>query len=186
MNIQITKKDVNDARRVYWWLLLAPLVAVPCWGFNLTSASGELPAVIWASVLPLIFYLPVFIWAFAPNPYLKAHARQGVILLALRFFCGVLVGAGAWYLMMGNLFLWFVGSMIGLTDASAGRTWLGNIRAEIIPYAAPQTSRAPQTLEVAGSQEQTQYYLKLFRTGDVAARAEAVRKLETLAQVETF
>ena len=182
MNIQITKKDLKDARLVYWWLLVVPMLAVPCWSFNSHPDSPSFFTVIWAAAFPLIFYAPVFIWAFAPNPYLRAHARQGAVLLALRFLCGVLVGTGAWYMLVGNLILWLVGSLIGLAQAGNGRAWIGNINATVVNYPPVK----PQGASRSAPSQESQYYLNVFRTGDIAAREAAARRLEALGQVETF
>jgi hypothetical protein len=181
MNIKITKKDVKDARLLYQWLFFAPLVAVPCWAFNGSNlGTRHFPDALWSAALPLIFYAPVFIWAFAPNPYARAHARQGVILLALRFSCAVLVGTGSSYMLAGNLVLWLVGSLVGLSQAANGRAWIGNIHAEVLKDVTPAAASKPIPAQ------DSEYYLKIFRTGDPDAREAAVRKLEALGQVETF
>ncbi|MGC1377986.1 MAG: hypothetical protein WA821_17265 [Anaerolineales bacterium] len=182
MKTQITKKNVKDARLVYLWLLFAPIIAVPCWALSGLSNSSNLVITIVAATLPLIFYAPVFVWAFNPSPYTRAHARQGIVLLALRFGCAVLVGMGAWYMLVGNAFLWLVGGLLGLIQAGRGQTWIGDIDAEIITRALV---KAQATNKPAPSPE-IQYYLNVFRTGDAAAREAAIRRLEAIGQVETF
>jgi len=177
METQITKKDIQNARLVYLWLLFTPILAVPCWAFSGLANSGDGFVNILGAALPLIFYAPVFIWAFAPNPYLKAHARQGVVLLFLRFCCGMLVGANIQYALVGNLILWLIGSLVGLAQAANGRAWIGNIHAEIINHAVPSRPAPVQD---------AQYYLSIFRTGDPGERVAALRQLEALGQVETF
>ncbi len=177
MDAQITQKDVQGARRVYLWLLFAPIIAVPCWTFSGLANSGDGFVNILGAALPLIFYAPVFIWAFAPNPYIKAHARQGVVLLALRFACAVLVDTGASCLLAGNLVLWLIGSLVGLIQAGNGRAWIGNIHAEVVNHAAASKPAPAQD---------AQYYLNIFRSGDPGEREIAVRKLEALGQVEIF
>jgi hypothetical protein len=182
MDITITKKDVKDAHLVYQWLFFAPILAVPCWAFSGLSNSRNLLVTIFAAMLPLIFYAPVFIWAFAPNPYVRAHARQGVVLLALRFCCAVLVGTGSSYMLAGNLVLWLVGSLVGLVQAGNGLTWIGDIRAEVVDNLPIKTRAA----DGAAPSQEVQVSLNIFRAGTPAAREAAVRRLEALGQVEIF
>ena len=179
MNAHITPKEIAAARRVYWWLLLAPILAVPCWGFNFNwFPRHDLANSAWAAGLPLVFYFPVFLWALTGRPFVKAHARQALGLLALRFFFAVLASAGnAWDLLWFNALLWLVGSLVGLAQAGHGRAWLGHIQAGIV--------KQPQPVEKTGAGS-TAYQLNLFRSGDPAAREEALRRLQELGQVETF
>jgi hypothetical protein len=184
VNIQITRKDIDSARRVYWWLWVAPVLAVPCWLFNSSYSSNNLAASIFGTGLPLIFYIPVFLWAVSPNPYLKAHARQGVVLVALRFFFAVLADSNsAWGFLMCNAFLWLFGSLVGMVDAGNGRVWIGNIHAEIVN--TPVKAQTPTT-EKAQSTQSIEYNLRVFRTGEPSVREAAARRLEALGQVETF
>ena len=90
METEITKKDIAAARRVYWWLLLGPVLALPCWGINysLFSQHDFISSVV-AAGLPLFVYLPVFFWTFSTRPFVRAHARQGMVLLGLRFLFAV-------------------------------------------------------------------------------------------------
>jgi hypothetical protein len=184
VNIQITKKDVGSAQRVYWWLWGAPILAVPCWLFNSTSLPNTLPASIFGAGFPLVFYIPVFVWAISPNPYLKAHARQGLALIALRFFFAVLAGSGGeWAFLMCNASLWLFGSLVGMVQAGSGRAWIGNIRAEIVQ--TPPRARTPVMLKPQNA-ESIEANLKIFRSGNSYAREVAAGRLEALGQVETF
>jgi hypothetical protein len=189
--MQITKKNVAKAKRVYWWLLLAPLIAFPCW--LLTGAAGSGPGDLWLAIfsagVPLIFYIPIFFWAFSNDAYLRAHARQGALLLMLRFTFAVLIGFSAmWGFLLCNGLLWFIGNIAGLVQASHGRCWIGNIRAEIVKDSVmrPQEDKKGTPTTTPSETESVESYLKAFRTGDASARETAVRKLEALGQVETF
>lgn len=192
MTMQITKKDVGAARNTYWWLLLAPVMGVPCWLiFSITTnsfASGYSSAggAFLSASVPLVFYLPVFVRVFSENLFVRAHARQAAILLGLRFVSAFLFGIAisgssndmTFLIGLCNLFLWFVGSIAGLVQAGHGNAWLGSIHAEIIA-AAPQQPAQPQNPAIES-------YLKAFRSGDEDARKAAAFALENLGQVETF
>ncbi len=184
MNIQITKEDIASARRVYWWLWVAPVLAVPCWLFNSSYSSNNPVAAIFGAGLPLIFYIPVFLWAVSPNPYLKAHARQGLVLVALRFFFAVLAdSSSAWGFLLCNAFLWLFGSLVGMVDAGNGHTWIGNIQAEVVK--TPPRVKIPVMLKPQNT-ESIEANLKAFRSGDSSAREAAAHRLQALGQVETF
>src|SRR5689334_18778276 len=128
MKLQITKHDVTLASRVYWFLFWAPVLALPCWGWTYASnfphtALNSLSA----AAIPLVFYIPVLVWSTSANPYLKAHARQALLLVALRFLCAWLATSVSPAFLLFNVILWLVGSLLGLAQAGSGLVWLGNI-----------------------------------------------------------
>ena len=182
MDAEITKKDIVEAQRVYWWLLLGPALALPCWGinYNLFSQHDFISSVV-AAGLPLFVYLPVFFWTFSTRPFVRAHARQGMLLLGLRFLFMVWATYGNdWGVLWCNALLWFFGGGVGVIQAGSGSAWTGNFQARIV--AEPQARPAVHPGEALSAE----HYLKIFRLGDAAAREDAARRLKALGQVETF
>lgn len=196
--MQITPKDIAAARRVYWWLFLAPIAAVPVWlcSFGFTSLSSDsssnaLGGALLSATISMVCYLPVFIWAFSANPFLKAHARQGSVLLVLRFISAFLFGysqASAVIWLLVNAVLWLFGSLIGLSQAKRGTTWLGGLQAEILPDAPPPALvQKPQSPAAHQSHAQAvAFCLEVFHSGDASERRIAAARLESLGEVETF
>lgn len=197
--LHITPKDVSSARRVYWWLFLAPVASVPVWlcsaifSSNSSGATDAFGMALISTGFSLIFYLPIFFWTFSNNPFLQAHARQAVILLILRFtsalfftyflFLNLFGGTQDWIFILPviNVVLWFFGFLIGWNQAGNGSTWLGNLDAEIAPTAPPPLPATAQSY-----QEAIDAYLHTFRTGTPAERQAVVFRLAAIGQVEIF
>jgi hypothetical protein len=176
MNMQITKKDVASARRIYWLLLFAPV-------FTIIPCIGQLGFGIYLIVL--------LFWAFSKKPFLKVHARQGLSLCLLEL---ILVSVGSFSSSdLGIIFsvmafgLWVFGNIGGIIQAGHGRSWIGNIRAEIVKDSTPQVTKGQvPTAEKSRNEKAVESYLDVFRTGAPSIREAAVRRLEALGQVEIF
>ena len=176
MDVIITLEEYKTARQVYWWLLLAPVVAVPCWASQAVSIGGNFNfiASIWAAAIPLVFYLPIFTWMTSNRPFLRAHATQGAILLGLRCLSAILVTLdfetfGS--LLIANFLLWLGGGVVGLDMVKHKYAWMDNIHATVESATPTKTAAA---------------WLQQFRTGTPSQRAEALADLEKMGEVEVF
>jgi hypothetical protein len=174
--MQITKKDVASARRIYWLLLFAPV-------FTIIPCIGQLGFGIYLIVL--------LFWAFSKKPFLKAHARQGIslcllelILVSVGFFSSSDLGIIFSVMAFG---LWIFGNIGGIIQAGHGRSWIGNIHAEIEKdLTPPVVDEQVSTTEKSRDEKAVEFYLNVFRTGGPSTREVAARRLEALGQVEMF
>jgi hypothetical protein len=200
MTLHVTQQEITAARRVYWWCLWMPLLAVPVWiiaaiiaALLNTRNTTVFADTILPTAIPLLLYLPVFFWAFSSRPFLRAHARQGSILLGLRFLSALAFAYGlifsdtnpsaglAVLFILLNACLWFFGSLVGLNQAKQGVCWLGNLRAETLREAPHQ----PYIVNKS-RQEMVAHYLAIFQSGTAAERRAAADQLEFWGEVESF
>jgi len=119
----------TEARRVYLWLLLSPLVTMPCmlWqSFDLSSRAGaleRLPAI----AAPLVLHFPLLFWLTSSQLFVKRHAQQGLILVLVRFSSAALILTSGryidsnvgWFLLVNGA-LWLFGSNWGLRQVQRG------------------------------------------------------------------
>jgi hypothetical protein len=207
----ISRKEFTSARWVYFSLLLAPVLAVPCsnlievtYSLNIDDFGPRSVQIILSSVIPFIFYLPVFLKTRSVEGlFVNTHARQGLMLIFLRFLSWIaLLATGNFLFLLFNAFLWLVGSLVGLSQVNKGRSWLGNLQVaiELAPIKmmpTPVWSQRQALVNGALKEAETghtpmhrheivQILMEDFRGGDSDKRQRALEGLETLGEVESF
>jgi hypothetical protein len=202
MDRDVSKKSIVSARRVYWWLLLVPVFAVPFW-WLIIPYNPNFGEILGPSLFALVFYLPILIWATSDNPFIQVHARQGLILLALRFLSPLLIFLVFGWDAMLPLFivvngsLWLFGSMFGLAQVGNGTSFLPFDRSKIV--ADPISDQTPHAEILISSLDEARasliagerslsikQALAVFRNDDAASKESAMKFLAELGEVEEF
>jgi hypothetical protein len=194
-----------EARRVYLWLLLSPIVTMPylLWqGFNISYQAGfgeRLQAV----ATPLVLHFPLIAWLLSSQLFVKRHAQQGLILVLARFISAVLIlGSGRYIYRACSLMTWR-GEDIYLPSSRDIKTLKKELK--IIEQAARAKAKRPkekspverasaegklmtaQNYLLNGAADQAVgYFVEAFHQGDRATRREALQALEELGEVEVF
>ncbi len=170
---KIRKQEVNNSSLCYWMVLAAPFaIVLPCVG--ILFAIGV--------------YLFLLISAFSQRKFLRAHARQSLVIAVSQFsLLGLLLLLSAdWFMYILIFLVGMVGAYVGLKQVSKGYAWIGHLQIEIeqdlpLPTAQDQEPgrRKPQSKQVNA-------LLKVLRTGNQAAREAALKTLDDLGEVEMF
>jgi len=207
-------KDRKRARGTYIWLLLSPflnVIVLLIGVFNSYSSSTPTNEWVLIALLPLILHLPVLVRLDSNSPFVFRHTQQAVFLLALRASMTALalnIGSypedGIWLFLLGNGFLWLVGSIWGMYQAHHGTGWwIGRKGEKVLPKGATPTEKVVATVKseksIPGSELESllkslnaegsnarQIALNAFRKGTPEQRKKAVSVLSQLGEVEKF
>ena len=197
-------KDRKRAKGTYTWLLVSPFLNVLIFVFaamNLSSSSSANERVV-ATLIPLIFHLPVLSKLDSKSPFVFRHTQQAVFLLALRTSTAALALSlnknpddGIWLFFVANGLLWLIGSLWGRGQAHRGTGWWIKRKGQQvlepndIPITKPIVNEGLdamlKSLNAEGNNAR-QIALNAFRTGTPEARKKAVLVLTELGEVENF
>jgi hypothetical protein len=152
----------RSARRVYWWLLLSPFVTVPCFAWQIMSIY-PLPTLgerLSAAFVPLLFHIVLLVWLTDKRLFVKRHAQQAAMLVALRAGWAAISlnlaedpSDGLACFALANGLLWLAGSAWGMGQVNAGNCWLMRRLGESDdlprPWAVPTPAPAAETAAAA-------------------------------------
>ena len=199
------ENEKKTARRVYVWLLFAPLLILPVFIgmlFNLDFPEAGTNVRALTTLVPLIFHVPLILGLSTKSVFVYRHTQQGILLVALR--AGMASFAisiepypidGFWLFLLGNGSLWLFGSLWGLHQISRGECWLMNQKGESLAIKAgeveglsPQVhlERSREFIGRYKAEEAKKHALAAFRSGDRDVRLQAVQLLSSLHEVEEF
>ncbi len=202
----ISDNEKKTARRIYTWLFFSPLSTIPLLitlllnsSYESTPSLNQIVPIVLISALPHAFLL---LGLSSKSVFVYRHTQQGILMIALRAGMAVLainsldsdmsLGLGIFFL--GNGLLWLFGSLIGWSQISHGESWFMQGKGE-----TPITSDAVENLPAQKHIEQSQVFihrykpdeakkhaLAAFRSRDREIKAQAVKLLRTLDEVEKF
>jgi hypothetical protein len=200
----LSKDNKKTAQRVYTWLFFSSMITVPIFigiAANTYSASTTNEQVL-SALAPLFVHAFLLLGLTSKSVFVYRHTQQGILLIALRAGMASLVATNlqnhseysVMMFLLGNGALWLFGSLIGWSQISRGECWFMQRKGE-----TPITSDAIQNLPAQKHIEQSQTFihqyksdeakkhaLAAFRSGDREVKAQAVKLLNTLDEVEKF
>jgi len=204
----VGNNEKKTARRVYTFLFLSPIIAVPIFIGRLFSLSDSSPSInqsVLAALIPLIVYSPILLGLTSTSAFVYRHTQQGLLFVALRAGMASLVvmnienhlDYAISLFFFGNGALWLFGSIAGWSQTSNGKCWFMDRKGETIILQGSASLADPvQAQEQLGRSRQqlngNQKLLALnnalgaFRQGDQKSRQEAVKILDILGEVENF
>lgn len=207
----LTNNEKSTARRVYTWLFLSPLITVPIFIGTAGNASNN-PTInkfVLAALIPLIIHAPLLLGLTSKSVFVYRHTQQGLLLIALRAGLASLAAINLenhWentllLFFFGNGFLWLVGSIVGWSQISSGKSWFMNYKSEQIILQKPPAAQVIQAVteedkkleqllnSMNATEKQTakEKALEAFRSGIPGeVRKNAMNILSILGEVEKF
>ena len=200
----LSDQEKKSARGIYAWLLFSPILTIPVFIvllYNLGYEASSTDSRVLASVIPLIFHLPLLSGLFSKSAFVHRHTQQGILLIALRVCMATLASSitfgsddGFWLFIFGNGSLWLFGSMWGWHQIARGEYWWMKQNGE--KNISPETSATPQIdqeledlLKSLNADDKVTAKAKAFlafRGGTPETRKRAAEVLATLGEVESF
>ena len=129
----LSDQEKKFARGIYAWLLFSPILTIPVFIvllYNLGYEASSTDSRVLASIIPLIFHLPLLSGLYSKSAFVYRHTQQGILLIALRVGMATLASSitfgsddGFWLFIFGNGSLWLFGSIWGWHQIARGEYW---------------------------------------------------------------
>ena len=206
---EISKNEINTAKRVYNWLFWSSVITVPVFlvaNNFATDVSKSVNNRVFAALLPLIFHIPLLLGFTSKSTFVYRHTQQGILLIAIRaIVASIAVSTDLWWIfIVGNGSLWLSGTIWGRNQVVQAECWWMNRKGETIVRSRNEADSKPK--ESVGSKpspemnlERSRLFakqnqkttaialaLEAFRSGDSTIKKQAVQLLESFGEVEQF
>jgi hypothetical protein len=197
--------DKKTAKRVYTWLFWSPIITVPVFigAASSLAYSSSINEKVLAALIPLFIHVFLLLGLTSKSAFVYRHTQQGLLLMAVRAGVASLVAVNVEshidYAVMlfffGNGALWLIGSIVGWNQIFKGECWFMKQKGEkaiISPQGIPNLpvqkhlEQSRDSINRYKADEAKQHALAAFRSGDRDAKAQAVKLLRTLDEVEKF
>ena len=205
-SFSLNEDERKAARGIYTWLLFSPILTIPTFIvvlLNLSYQESDTNVRVLASMIPLIFHLPLLLGLTSKNAFIYRHTQQGILLIALRAGMAALatsIGSysigGFWLFLLGNGSLWLFGSIWGWNQISRGEYWWMKQRGEELIAPVSTKAGSPEmdkeledmlkSLNVKDKLSAKTKALSAFRAGTPETKKRAVEVLSKLGEVEQF
>ena len=205
-SFSLNDNERKAARGIYTWLFFSPMLTIPTFIVVLLILSyweSGTDVRVLASMIPLIFHLPLLSGLTSKNAFLYRHTQQGILLIALRAGMAILATSigtysvgGFWLFLLGNGSLWLFGSIWGWNQISRGECWWMKqkgeklIAPESIKAGSPEMDKELEdmlkSLNVKDKLSAKTKVLNAFRAGTPETKKRAVEVLSKLGEVEEF
>jgi len=190
----------NNAKDVYVWLWLSPLLTIPTllaiisWNPGYEYFFQTRISIIIGVMGSALWHLNLLNPAFkGDSSFIRWHGRQALVLAGLRtliplgfgFFFGDELGFFCTIpLLIG---IWFLGTYMGQQQAKRGEcTLAGLFNKKILPENIPDKGQ-PAPSSAPTPEDDIESLIEIIRFSlDKATRSEAMRKLEELGVVENL
>jgi len=201
----ISNNDKKTAKRVYTWLFWSPIITVPVFigAASSLSYSTTINEKVLAALIPLFMHVFLMLGLTSKSAFVYRHTQQGILLIALRAGMASLVAVNVenhidYALVLfffGNGALWLIGSIVGWNQIFKSECWFMKQKGEkttISPQGIPSLpvqkhlEQSQESIHRYKADEAKQHALAAFRSGDRDAKAQAVKLLKTLDEVEKF